>query len=253
MTSVVKKGALILAGVFLALIAASFIVGLIRDITEKPSEFFSDPTTLALAEALIANDGARVEALIADGASLQAQGIDGVTLLQWRILRGDIGRFKWLLDLGADPDAQGWHGETAMHLAAQHQNIGYLKAALDHNGNPNVLNTRRGRTPLFNAMDTRRQENVELLLERGADIHFADRSGTQPLLHAARIINSDAVVLLLKMGADPNATDQSGANFQRSFFRTDPALMNSKALRHRAWVVSFLKERGIRVADPHLN
>ena len=44
----------ILLGIIVGYIA-SFIMGLIRDITEKPSEFFSDPTTLALAEALIAD------------------------------------------------------------------------------------------------------------------------------------------------------------------------------------------------------
>ncbi len=245
-----KRAALVIAAVIGGLFVAIWIVGMVRDATENPSEFFSDPTTLALADALIANDEARVEALIAGGVSLETQGVDGVTLLQWRILRGDTGRFKWLLDLGADPNAQGWHGETAMHLAAQHQSINYLEAALDHGGNPNVLNARRGRPPLFNALDTRRQKNVELLLERGADIHFADRSGTQALLHAARINNSEAVVLLLKMGADPNATDQSGANFQSSFFRANPAIMNSEALRDRAWVTTFLEEHGIPVVDP---
>jgi ankyrin repeat protein len=244
-----RNGLLAFAVIIAGIVAVTVAHGMIRDMQENPADHFTEPDTLALAEALMANDGARIAELLAAGADLDAGGRDGMTMLQWQIFRGDHRRFRWLLDLGADPDAPGWYEDTAVHLAAQYMNTSFLEILLDHGANPNAVNKRQGQTPLFNALDTRRQDNVELLIARGADIEHADLSGTRPLLHAARINSSENVVRFLQLGADPEATDNLGVTFQPSFFRTDPALLSHEARRSREWVVDFLTERGIAV-DP---
>ncbi|GAA5232819.1 hypothetical protein FOZ76_01810 [Verticiella sediminum] len=179
----------------------------------------------------------------------QAAGADGITPLQQALMDGRYGAFVDLLRQGADPDAVGWHGYTAVHLAAQHRNKHYLEKLLEHGGDPNAPARRMGRTPIFNAMDSRRPENRDLLIARGADIEYADTSGIRPLRHAANINDADSVWCLLQLGADPTATDNLGATFQSSFFRPAPGILSWSARKQRRQVIELLKERGVAL-DP---
>ncbi len=230
-------------------VALVLVQGLIRDLLERPGDHFDDPQTLALAEALMARDEARITALVAAGADLNAQDKDGLTLLQWQVRRGDLRRTRQLLLLGADPNLQGLHGNTALHLAAAERGDAMLKLLLDNGGDPDVRAKRLGESPIFIALDARAQKNIDLLIARGADIELPNSEGSRPLASAAAINSFDTVVMLLKRGADPEATDRLGLTFQPSFFRTDQRLLNAGALRNRTWVIDFLNERGIPL-DP---
>ncbi|WLS05005.1 ankyrin repeat domain-containing protein [Shinella oryzae] len=171
------------------------------------------------------------------------------TPLEQAIIDNDYGQFMKLLRAGEDPNVQGWHGSTAMHLAAQHQNIHYLEQLLENGGDPNVIASRLKRPPLFNALDTRRTRNRDLLIKHGANIEQEDSSGNRPLKHAADIHDSGSVLRLLELGADPKAKNDIGATFQSSFFRGDPKVMTWTALRHYRKVIAILEERDIPL-DP---
>ena len=172
-----------------------------------------------------------------------------MTALEQAMMDNRYGDFLELLKKGANPNAIGWHGSTAIHLAAQHQNHRYLEKLLDHGGDPNAVAQRMKRTPIFNALDSRRPKNRDLLIARGADIEHADTSGIRPLKHAANINDFDSVWHFLQIGADPTAADDLGSTFQSSFFRTNPALLSWDAQRQRRKVIEFLNEQGIPL-DP---
>ena len=63
--------------------------------------------------------------------------------------------------------------------------------------------------PLFLAAGNDASRTVEVLLNRGADVHAKNNNGTMPL-HAAAFKNASVTTeVLLKGGADPNAKDKS--------------------------------------------
>lgn len=185
----------------------------------------------------------------AEPGAIPPAAADGTTALEQAIIDDSYGTFLDLLRRGADPNAVGRDGSTAIHLAAQHRNRRYLERLLDHGGNPDSVARRLKRTPIFNALDSRRPDNRDLLIARGANIEHADSMGSRPLAHAAAINDFGSVWRLLQAGADPTATDNLGTTFQSSFFRTDPAIMSWEALRLRRKVVDLLEARGIPL-DP---
>lgn len=175
---------------------------------------------------------------------------DGKTPLLRAILASEYGTFLDLLKNGADPNTRAWHGTTAVHLAAQHENVRYLEKLLDYGGNPNAIADRMRRTPIFNALDTKRPKTRDLLIARGADIEYADASRGRPLKHAASVMDTASVVRLLEAGADPTAVDDLGTTFQSSLFRADPSFMHWQARRRYRKVIAILEERGIPL-DPN--
>lgn len=125
----------------------------------------------------------------------------------------------------------------------------YLERLLDYGGDPNAIADRMRRTPIFNALDTKRAKTRDLLIARGADIEHADSSLGRPLKHAASVMDSASVVRLLELGADPTAVDDLGTTFQSSLFRADPKLMHWEARRRYRKVIAILEGRGIPL-DP---
>lgn len=215
-----------------------------------PKEYFSDPQTIALAEAMMAGDTGKMAELVAQGADPNARGMDGMSLLEWEMLRDGHSAMRELLRLGADPNLLGWHDSTPMHLAAQYLNETYLKLMLEHGGDADVVDGKMGRTPIFSALSSRRPDNIRLLLDNGATLDFADRDGIRPLKLAASINDFQHVLDFLRRGAEPRAVDNIGTTFQTSLFRSDPALLNVDALAARNAIIAFLEAEGIPL-DPN--
>jgi ankyrin repeat protein len=148
----------------------------------------------------------------------------------------------WLLEFGGDPNVRDRHGRTPLHYAIMLD--GPLRLLLDHGADPNARD-KDGKTPLHYAVARRNWYGVKLLLEYGAEVdgelaealclsplHLAalrgsaeeverllnggadpnvrDVFGRTPLHYAAARNHKAAAELLLKHGADPNAKDESG-------------------------------------------
>ncbi len=153
------------------------------------------------------------------------------------VARGDLGRLEKLLDAGADPNSS--HGRRQpLHVAARHGNLKLARALLHHGargasqasddagltalhtaaerGNISLaelflrhgvqadVRSGTGLTPLYVAARAGRGEMVNLLLERGADLHAMVHQQTL-LFIAVSNRDLDAAKLLLEVGADPNA------------------------------------------------
>jgi ankyrin repeat protein len=175
---------------------------------------FPDPTTAALADAALAGDAARVRKLIADGADLGAQGSEGMTLLQWALLRRSERGMATLLDAGADPSQPGWGGDTVLHIAAKADDPAWLRMLLRHGADPDAPHGITQAPPLAAALMNPQDTAFDLLLAHHADPNRADRMGDTPLHVAAQVHRTHLVLRLLHAGADPSRRNEAGHTFQ---------------------------------------
>lgn len=71
-----------------------------------------------------------------------------------------------------------------------------------------------GWTPLISAIYHHKQEAVDLLLEKGADVNIADRDGQTALIWSIEMWgeNTNLIHALLDRGANPASTNRFGSN-----------------------------------------
>nr|WP_026107345.1 ankyrin repeat domain-containing protein [Dyella ginsengisoli] len=186
--------------------------------------YFRDPRAQALALAAEQGDAAQVRHLMKDehidpDRYFSVDG-SGMPLIGWPIYTHNPAGLKALLDNGADPNARkpGTHSKhyadgsggtyfdynNAMVLAATEKDPIYLKLLLDHGGDPNTRNA-NDEPLLFQAFIWHNQwQNVQLLVERGADVNDTSR-GTSILLDYTSRGGFRQAYWLLQHGADPEA------------------------------------------------
>src|SRR3546814_8761293 len=87
---------------------------------------------------------------------------------------------------------------------------------LDQGAPIDLVGKRGGRTPIFRAVENRRNAQFDLLVEAGADIRRTDSMGNSLLHVAAQVNDADRILQLLELGADPSATNSRGDTFQAS-------------------------------------
>ena len=78
-----------------------------------------------------------------------------------------------------------------------------------HSSTESIRRTRK-ETPLHIATGLGRLQNMEALLDHGADPNTPDHTGDTPLIAACRAGNAPAVRLLLSRGADAGVLDRGG-------------------------------------------
>lgn len=113
------------------------------------------PRLTDIAKAIAHGDVARIGAL-APTIDLAALGDQNVTLLEWAIWNEQPRALAALLDAGADPSLPGMDQETVVHMAAMAQDPEYLKVLLQHKAPIDVVSARAGWTPLFGAVQSKR-------------------------------------------------------------------------------------------------
>lgn len=214
----------------------------------KPTDFFPDPGLHELAEAVRADDGERISAALTGGASPNATGTDGWTILQWAVTENSIAATGLLLEAGADPNMAGERGDTPMHAAASSTNIEHLRLLLEHGGDPNVQGEITGATPLATSLVNTNDEVFHLLLEVGADPTIANNLGAGPLHTAARTNKGWAILILLEAGADPVQADSGDRTFQDLYWSYNPEILNDRARQERRDIIAWLEARGYEVS-----
>ncbi len=205
---------------------------------------FNDPAIVPLADAIATGDVARIRTLAAS-ADLSARGKDNVTLLEWAVWNERPDALAALLEAGADASLPGMDQETVAHMAAMAKDPKYLEVLIAHGAPVDLVSPRGGWTPIFRAVQGRRDPQVGLLLKAGVDVHRADAMGNT-LLHVAANVNDAARVLqLLEAGVDPNATNARGQTFQAALFAGSDARLNAEGRAARQKVRDWLEARGI--------
>ncbi|MGF1576930.1 MAG: ankyrin repeat domain-containing protein [Cyanophyceae cyanobacterium] len=175
--------------------------------TMKAEDHFEGPA-LALARAAEAGDAAEIANLIAAGNSPDTAGRAAMPLLAWPIIKESPEGLKALLVHGADPNfrvvehdrERGQARNNVMVFAAALPDPTYLGLLLDHGGDANTLNSNDESLLLVAHLNGYRWDNIQLLVERGADINQGGR-----LSLITRYSNGafDRVHWLLEHGADP--------------------------------------------------
>lgn len=199
-----------LAGCELALPPAPYVSP--HDISAS----YQDPKTQELALAAETGDAAAVKRLMKDeGVNPDIHfSPDGMPLVAWPIYTKNPAGLKAMLENGAEPNAAKAYpigpgrtprnDDNAMVWAAKMDDPIYLKLLLDHGGDPNTRNANR-ETLLFQARIWGDQwQNVQLLVQRGADINLLTRNS--PIIwNYSALGGFSRVYWLLQHGADPKA------------------------------------------------
>lgn len=211
---------------------------------KEPALPFHDHATMPLAKAIAEGDVSRIRAL-APTSNLSARGDDDVTLLEWAIWNRKPDSLSALLEAGADASAPGMDSETVAHMAAMADDPEYLRVLIAHKAPTDIARPEQGRTPLFRAVESRRDAQFDMLIAAGADIHHVDSMGNSLLHVAANVNDADLVLRLLRLGVDPDATNHRGDTFQAALFSGSDARLNTAGRRSRQLVRDWLSAHGI--------
>lgn len=181
----------------------------------KAEEYFSDPQVIALCRAIEAEDLEEIDRLGAAGADVNAKGKGNMTPLLWAFPDNKPERFIRLLQHGADPNvivtsqfntgrAGIQLGDSITHLAAKSR-FHHFKHVMEHGGDPNLVNE-YNETPLFSVIKGsggQRQERIQLLIDKGADLDHMSALETTPVMQAVSWGGQYRFALmLLNAGAD---------------------------------------------------
>jgi ankyrin repeat protein len=205
---------------------------------------FHDPAIVPLAEAVARGDAGQIRAL-APAADLSAHGDQNVTLPEWAIWTQQPEALAALLEAGADAGVAGMDGESVAHMAAMADDPEYLRVLVAHGAPVELVGARGKRTPIFRAIESRRDAQFELLVKAGADIDRADSMGDTPLHVAALVMDADRVLQLLQLGADPGAKNHRGDTFQDVLFAGGDERLNAAGKASRQRVRDWLSAHGI--------
>ncbi|HVI57424.1 MAG TPA: ankyrin repeat domain-containing protein [Luteimonas sp.] len=205
---------------------------------------FHDPAIVPLAEAVARGDVARIRAL-APATDLSAHGEDDVTLLEWAIWSQKPAALAALLEAGADATVLGMDHETVAHMAAMVNDPEYLQVLIDHGAPVDIPRRGLNWSPIFRAVESGRDAQVDMLIAAGVDLHRTDSMGDSLLHLAADINDAHRVLQLLEAGVDPRQTNHSGATFQASLFAGSDARLNAKGKADRQKVREWLAAHGV--------
>ncbi len=133
-----------------------------------------------------------VEILLKNGANINLKDGLGHTALHSATYAGNIETMKLLIKKGADANTKNYNNETPLFSIKATPEI--LNLLLDAGANPNVQLKDSGNTPLIKAVMLKREQNIKVLLQRGANVHIKNWGGQTALMFARR----DNIIKLLK-------------------------------------------------------
>ncbi|SDQ44431.1 Ankyrin repeat [Pseudoxanthomonas sp. CF125] len=181
-----------------------------------PASNYFQGKALELAEAVDRNDAADVQRLIKqEGVNPDAIFDESaMPMVAWPVFNKNLPGLKLLLDNGADPNARrvdsqrtsGQQRNNALVFAAGDADSRYLAMLLDYGGDPNTRNS-NGETLTHVAYLRDQWKNVQLLIEKGADINeglYVPEDYDTVVSWYSGMGDFDKVYWLLQHGADPS-------------------------------------------------
>lgn len=171
---------------------------------ETATDYFGKSLEAELARAAAEGKTDKIEALIKQGANVNASGNKNMSPLGWAIAAHNIPGIRALLKNGANPNQSIGpdHDFHPVWLAAGLEDSSILKLLLEFKGDPNA--THKG--PEFNALmkSVMQLESLKLLVAAGADVNQSNPIGNAIGLDAAGLGQYDAVIYLISHGYTHN-------------------------------------------------
>jgi len=170
-----------------------------------------------LFRAASSGDMATVLMLLSKGARVDIATPDGDTPLHAAASYGRTEVADLLISKGIKVDVTNKWGQTPLYIAAYNLKKDTVAVLLDKGAQVNVVCS-DGATPLSGTAgglenhfgtNAKREDVVELLIARGADVN-AKGGATTPLISAARFDRVATMEILIAKGADLNAKDTKG-------------------------------------------
>lgn len=186
-----------------------------------PASNYFQGKALELAEAVDRNDAADIHRLIKQEGVNPDMIFDesAMPMVAWPVFNKNLSGLKLLLENGANPNARridsqrpsGQQRNNAMVFAARNSDTRYLSMLLDHGGDPNTHSS-NGEALTHVAYLQDQWPNVQMLIERGADINeglYESGSYNTVVNWYSRFGNFEQVYWLLQHGADPTRTTET--------------------------------------------
>jgi hypothetical protein len=190
-------GLLAVALTSLILVARS---GKSRDAARRELEIKSIPyTEQELVNRVRHRDLEITKLFLAAGINPDARDEEGATVLQ-AVQAGDMGIIEALLNNGADVNAHDAKGSSALYLAILIGDNESARILVRKGADVNASNN-EGETPLMIAALKGYPDNVKLLLDAGANLNAKDKRGETPLMHAIERNHSEVIQMLKDAGA----------------------------------------------------
>ena len=163
-----------------------------------------------LLDAVRAQDGTQVRALLSGRVDVNVRADDGSTPLLWAAHWNDVGVATALVRAGADANAANQFGMTPLSRACTNASADMVELLLKAGAKADTpIST--GETPLMTCAATGAAAAVKMLLARGAAVNAAEPAQHQTaLMWAAAERHPDVVSQLIEAGADPRARTKKG-------------------------------------------
>ena len=185
-------------------------------------DFFDAGAKLQAAEAIAMRDNQKLGELISKIPDINRPGRDGVTLLYWAYLQGNLEAFKYLLEHGGSPDVapsaelpiepgllvSRTNGIPLLAHACQERIMrpGFFKAGFAYTKQPNQRSD-AGSTLLHGWVSepasTEQRRLLNAIIASGVDLNARNGLGYTALQRAVPY-NPQAMLVLLDAGANPN-------------------------------------------------
>ena len=155
-------------------------------------------------------DVAAVEALLANGAEVNAKSKDDKTALMAASMHGHYEVVQALLGRGAEANARLHNGTTALMMASFNGYREVVQALLDKGAEVNAK-TSIGVTALMLASQNGHREVVQALLDKGAEVNAKASNGKTALDAAMAQRHPDVIALLAQARSKPFVARPPGA------------------------------------------
>ncbi len=131
-------------------------------------------------------------------------------LLQYALAKDYNGVAKALVEYGADPNLRNPGGKTVLHYLSMSSKTEMLHFILESKGSPDLVDQQHGNSPLHYAALNNRLENIDILLQHGAEVECYNKLQELPHQSAASKGHTEACALLLTKGLDIHHKNAEG-------------------------------------------
>ncbi len=158
-------------------------------------------------------------------------GLGACQTMQYYSKTGNVEKINALLAEGVSVDARDAQGETALMQAVRRNDEAIVQTLLELGADINASHAQTGLTALRVAIEDNNAPLVSFLIDRGADVNQTNEVNWTPIMSAARDADVEIILLLIDAGADYTAktilgrdiiaiAEQEGRIYVAAYLRT---------------------------------